>query len=118
MSKRIGWVDIAKAISILFIVLAHSSTGYVNHLSNSFNTVVFFVLSGMTFCRMKEDMDGSFCFDNRHWSRFAKTTFKSIIVPYVIWAIVSIVIYALMGRLVVAKLELDEANFSIVNNNI
>lgn len=50
-------VDLLKFI-FSFIVLGHTSGGYIHWFCFSFNSVIFVVLSGMTFCRIKNEKDG------------------------------------------------------------
>ena len=52
--KRIKWIDIAKGIGILLVVVGHSSAisiggGYVGRWINSFHMPLFFVMSGLCF---------------------------------------------------------------------
>lgn len=46
--RRIGWIDIAKGIGIILIVLGHSSQGIVRQIIYSFHVPLFFILSGYT----------------------------------------------------------------------
>jgi len=46
---RIGWIDIAKGIAIILMVVGHSSLpGVVGHWIFAFHMPLFFILSGMT----------------------------------------------------------------------
>lgn len=83
--KRIEAIDIAKGICIFAIVLAHIwRAGYERWFVSSFNVPVFFVLSGLTYC-FKDDIKGNFI-----------KRFKHLLIPYYVWALISIVIFKLM----------------------
>lgn len=49
MSKRIEWIDIAKGILRVLVVLGHSEiSGVAASVINSFHMAVFFFLAGLT----------------------------------------------------------------------
>lgn len=103
--KRIGWIDIAKAISILLIVYGHTVRGD-SALMNafSFHIACFFLLSGMT------------CKADRLKDRIKKD-FLTILVPYYCFGILSILIFAVLGKFASAALNTD-ANTSVFTNLI
>lgn len=41
LSNRIEWIDIAKCVGIIAIVLGHASSGAVQIICFSFNSVIF-----------------------------------------------------------------------------
>ncbi|MDO4622133.1 MAG: acyltransferase [Eubacteriales bacterium] len=124
--KRSGWIDIAKGIGICIIVLGHcciqdNQIPFRDYLF-SFNTVLFFTLSGMTFCRRRNTAgengaggeaaggesarcESTGCrsavwdFDDRKASVFFRKLLQTIVVPYLCWALISIAIFLLMGRI-------------------
>lgn len=118
MDGRISGLDIAKGFSILFIVLGHASYGFVSWFCYAFNSAVFFVLAGMSFCRLKGAIDSLLCFDNRKVRIFAEKTIRKLLFPYFIWGSISIVIYYLMGRIVLLHLQTSkgEKNFAVLEN--
>lgn len=71
MSKRIDWIDVAKGILIVLVVLGHShiSTTVVTAI-NSFHMASFFTLSGLTFR------------SNSSFRVFAVKKVKSLLIPY------------------------------------
>lgn len=87
MSKqRLSWIDIAKCIGIFAIVLGHCSAGKLQWICFSFNSVIFFVLAGMTFCRKTGETDAYFDFDHeRTFKSFLHRTFRTIGIPYLLW---------------------------------
>ena len=72
--QRILWMDIAKALGILIVLIVHSgiSLGPVTLFGGMFYMPVFFVLAGMTFTWRKEETFGS----------FVKKKIRRLLVPY------------------------------------
>lgn len=119
MDKRISWLDIAKGISILFIVLGHASYGFLYSFCYSFNSVIFFILSGMAFDRLKNEKDDLLCFDNREMNTFLKNVAERLLFPYFIWGSVSIVIYYLLEGIVLSNLQTGgNKHFALLPNFI
>lgn len=48
MGKRIEWVDLAKGIAILAVIMGHETSGFIKFLIFSFHMPIFFILSGYT----------------------------------------------------------------------
>ena len=86
--QRIGWVDSAKAMGIIAIVLGHalSDCGLKTYLF-SFHVAFFFFLAGVTFSGGK-----------KRFTEFIFSSVKRILVPYLIFAFISVLIYVLLGR--------------------
>lgn len=87
--NRILWIDTVKAIAIFLIVLGHVLHGKCENLwvwIYSFHVPLFVVLSG-------------FVFDNKNkkFSYFVTKKFCSLMVPYYIFSILSILVYQIMG---------------------
>ncbi len=120
MSKqRISWIDIAKSIGMAAIVLGHCSSGSLKCICFSFNSILFFILAGMTFCRKKEETDTYLSFDStRSLKVFLHDLFQTLLIPYLFWGIVSVLIYAAMGRLTVNTLNMEQSHFEIGTNVI
>lgn len=120
MSKQqISWIDIAKCIGIAAIVLGHCSSGNLKCICFSFNSVIFFVLAGMTFCRKKEKTDTYLNFDNERTLKiFLYRAFRTIFVPYLFWGLISILIYSIMGKITAETLNLSQSHFEIGKNFI
>lgn len=118
-NQRISWIDIAKCIGIIAIVLGHCSSGNLKCVCFSFNSIIFFVLAGMTFCRKKEKTDVYFSFDNERTLKiFLYRAFRALLVPYLFWGLVSILIYSVMGRLTAQTLNMSQSHFEIGKNFI
>lgn len=83
------YIDAAKGIGILLIVLGHVVPNRAIHqFVYSFHVPLFFLLSGFTY-RVKSDK-----------KQFYLTKFKRLLVPYYIFAVVSIVIYFVMSHMI------------------
>lgn len=92
MSKRINFIDIAKAFAIIFIAFGHTIVhsahcGNIFKFLYSFHVVLFFILSGYTFKIKKDESIKEFI-----WKKF-----KRIMVPYFIWAILFLIPYMIFG---------------------
>lgn len=101
--RRIPWIDVAKGIGIFFIVWGHVlKTGHLRVYLYAFNVTLFFFMLGYTFkynCSLKD---------------YVKLRFIRTMIPYYIWAIVSIMIFLVIGRFV--PLDYSEASTSLWKN--
>ncbi len=93
-SKRVAWIDIMKALMIFAIVLGHSFTGeargdsMLKQYVYSFHVPAFFFVSGFVY-KKKAESFGS----------FAIKKFKSLMIPYYIFSVISILIFMALGSL-------------------
>lgn len=77
MSKRIEWIDVAKGILIILVVLGHGSVSMETDLIiNSFHMAAFFLLSGIT-TKFRENI-----------RVFFTKRLKGLIVPYIVLALI------------------------------
>ena len=86
--KRIEWADITKFFAIALMVSGH--IGLPNTLSNvvhMFHMPVFFFIAGSFYSSQKYRKFTTFL-----WSRF-----KSLLIPYFVWGIISYLIYRLIS---------------------
>lgn len=74
-NQRIYWLDIAKGIGIILVILAHSIFPFVQQI-DYFHMPLFFILAGFTF-KAKQVKD------------FLLSKVNRIFVPYIFWAILS-----------------------------
>ena len=91
-SKRLEYIDIARGIAIILIVLGHTITYSQNcriiyKIIYSFHVALFFIISGYTYKIKKEE---SFLI-------FFKRKFTRIMVPYYIWAFIFIIPFYIFG---------------------
>lgn len=93
--KRIEWIDIAKAITILLVVLGHTLRGgAVQRAIYGFHVPTFFLLAGMT-CKTTEI------------GKQIKKDALRILVPYFVFGLASIGIFLVLGKLAAGQLDLD-----------
>lgn len=102
MKKRIEYVDIAKGIGILLVVFCHiMSKNDIYNIIYMFHMPLFFFLSGITFN------------ENNKFYVFVKKKFKSILIPYYFFSIISFIYWIMIERNI-----RNQFNISIINNFI
>ena len=87
MRSRLYWLDIAKGITILLMVLGHTSIPLV--LSNfiwAFHMPLFFIASGWTTNWQKTDFKG-----------FIKKKSRTLLLPFLVYSLIVLLIYTLQG---------------------
>lgn len=89
--KRIGWIDIAKAIGILFVLINHAelNLGVVTFLGGMFYMPVFFVLSGYTY---KDNSQESI-------KRFIVSKARRLLLPYLCFQLIIVGLFTVKGIL-------------------
>lgn len=98
-NKRIYWIDIIKIIAMFFIVLSHT-IAYSKNLSwlykyvSSFHVVLFFTISGLTFNINKY----------KNYKQFFIHKFKTIMIPYFVFATLFLIPFFLLGNNVADEL--------------
>lgn len=87
--KRMQWVDALKAFGITMIILGHLLNGYgpVWKIVYGFHVPLFIFLSGIT----------AHTRDNEKLHRYLIRKAKSILLPYYLWGIISIILYVILG---------------------
>jgi len=95
--KRELWIDIAKGIGIILVVIGHSSKNLSSHYIYWFHMPLFFILSGYTL-KPKENMSEFFM-----WLR--KRSYQFLI-PYAAFGILIVII--------VSCLDLISGNFNLI----
>lgn len=94
-TKRIHWIDIAKAITIFLVIVGHTLRGgEVQKVIYSFHIAAFFMLSGMT-CKVRDA------------KKQIKKDFLRIMVPYYLFGIISIFLFLVLGKFAAGQLDLD-----------
>lgn len=80
-NKRLYWVDVARAIAVIFVYLGHYETERLNKLAFAFHLQLLFILAGF------------FAQSNQKYTpwEFFKRRFVAILVPYALWGWSSIV---------------------------
>lgn len=88
MGKRIEWIDVAKGLLTILVVLGHTTAGsLLSTIIYSFHMAAFFILSGYTF----GNKDISF-------TEFIKKQFKGIIIPYMLLSFIMLLYFFLKAR--------------------
>ena len=84
VNKRIEWIDIARGIAILFVIIGHSLGNYFSsyfaNLIYVFHMPIFFVLSGYLYRRKNK-------------KNFLHSSFFNLIMPYVGTVIIAFVLF-------------------------
>ena len=74
---RIQWIDIAKGIGIILVIIGHVSiNANINDFIYSFHMPLFFIISGFLYKPKKN---------------FVKNKVRSILIPYFVFSIVSFI---------------------------
>lgn len=108
MHSRIKWVDTAKFLGIFAIYLGHFGTVLDKSLAfvYQYHVALFFLLSGCMSNYDKED----------NLFKFIKKKFRSIMIPFFAFSIISLIIYVLLNNCTL-RVVLDQINI-IVRGNI
>ncbi len=109
--KRIAWIDISRGIGILLVVYGHAlSPGIIRYLIYAFHMPLFFFLSGLVF-RYKPD---------ESWQSFIGKNARNILLPYLIFAILSLLLWYVTRRpeLPAVLLQFGSIFYGNGNNNL
>ncbi len=105
VTGRIEAIDVAKGIAICAIVLGHVSKGLLWDTTLIFATAAFFLLSGLTFNMDRKQKNGLLWKTDTHFGDILKKLFKRLLVPYILWGIISIAVYIAYNVWVVGNME-------------
>ena len=96
MKARIRYVDIAKGIGILLVVLCHiMSNSSIYNIIYMFHMPLFFFLSGITFNNTEK------------FTKFIEKKFRGICIPYFLFSIVSFIYWILIERKIRNQLDIS-----------
>lgn len=105
MTKRIRWADTFRAVMIFFIAYGHTvPDGILKHYVYSFHVPAFLFLSGYLFKTEKE-----------RFFPFVWKKIKTLLIPYYIFALISIGIFVLLGDVAADGLDV-QVNTGILPN--
>lgn len=84
--KRIYYLDIAKGIGVILMILGHISdlTTSARQFVTSFHMPLFFVISGMIICATGEEF--------RDGKEIFRRKFRSIMIPYFVFSVLNLVV--------------------------
>ena len=86
-SNRLNWLDIAKGITILLMVLGHTSIPlFLSNFIWAFHMPLFFIASGWTTNWQKTDFKG-----------FTKRKIRTLLVPFLVYSLIVLLLYTLQG---------------------
>lgn len=87
-NSRIKWIDNAKALAIITVVMVHLGFGnFANAIMNTFNMPLFFFLSGIFLLHHIQD---------KTIGSFTRKRIKQVVVPYIIYSLVIIAFYQML----------------------
>lgn len=78
--KRVGYVDVARGIAMICIILGHLNVNNINRVVYTFHLPIFFLISGY------------FISEKGRLSDFIKKKFRTLIVPYLLTCFVMILL--------------------------
>ena len=109
MQKRIEWADALRGALILMIVYGHTASNgdLLKHYVYSFHVAAFFFLSGYLFS------DGK-----KGFKAFLKKKFLSLMVPYYIFASISILVFTFLGSFASDALDVAIKHTEVYKNVI
>lgn len=94
--QRLDWVDIGRGLAITLMVAGHTSlpTSIQNWIF-SFHMPFFFFISGVLSTPLKT-------YDAKGYRTFIKRKSQSLLVPFIIYSVISIIVYPLYGDMPVS----------------
>lgn len=87
LKKREVWIDIAKGLSIIFVVMGHSGDVDANHYLSWFRMPLFFILSGLLFKPINPKV----------FLIWAKKRSKKLIIPYFSYGILITIVFSIFN---------------------
>lgn len=87
-TNRVGWIDSAKAIGILFVILGHHHKHPLYDYIYTFHMPLFFFISGMMFYAKPDNT----------WLNFTKRKAQTLLIPYFIFSFGLFLVWWLLGR--------------------
>ncbi|MGN0452385.1 MAG: acyltransferase family protein [Ruminococcus sp.] len=104
-SKRIEWIDTAKGIGLILVVLGHLKTPYISTWIYTFHMPLFFFLSGVVFSGEKYS-----------FKEFLVKRIKSLVIPYFSLGFVIWLFYVIVNIFVDPEESLYGSNLSMLIN--
>lgn len=104
-SKRIEWIDTAKGIGLLLVMLGHLHVPYMSAWIYTFHMPLFFFLSGVVFSG-----------DKYSFKEFCIKRMKSLVVPYFCLGFVIYLFYVIVNAVVRPENGLYGTNMDMLKN--
>lgn len=118
VSRRFTWVDVAKGIAIVLVIYRHVLIGIgrsgvtiesylleLNEMVYSFRMPLFFILSGFFFAKSAQ---------KRSHKSFFNTKVKTLMYPYLVWALLQVSLQALLHQYTNADRGLKDYAFIFI----
>lgn len=86
-NNRIQYIDIAKGIAIICIIMGHVGNWNINRIVFTFHVPIFFFITGY------------FLNDKRTLKEFMRIKFKTLIVPYILTCLAMILLGTMLGQI-------------------
>lgn len=77
--NRYKWVDVSKAIAMIFVYLGHWITEYLGHFAYAFHLQLFFLAAGFFAVRTSK----------REAKEWVSRQFHCLLLPYLVWVLIS-----------------------------
>ena len=90
---RYGFVDVAKAIAMIFIFIGHYLTSNIGPFAYSFHLFLFFMASGFFALHMQKD----------NFFDLIKKLFLRLVIPLFIWSIIAFIVVNLANNNIITK---------------
>lgn len=104
-NKRIEWVDTAKGIGLLLVILGHLHTPYLSTWIYTFHMPLFFFLSGVVYSGRKYT-----------FKEFLKKRIKSLVIPYFSLGFVIYLFYVVVNAVVSPSVGPYGSNLEMLKN--
>ncbi len=85
--QRIDWIDFAKGITILLVIIGHNVSGPLRGAIFSFHMPLFFILSCVTYSWSK---------NSEQWIYKTEKAFKHLIIPAMFLSIISVMKFGIL----------------------
>lgn len=108
LNKRVEWIDILKGIGIIYVVIGHANNNQMlSRYINSFHMPLFFLISGYLFNHSKYE----------NIIIFIKKKFKTLILPYCIFAIIGMVFQFSFREMLEIQFYKRQVLYGIITTN-
>lgn len=89
MGKRIEWIDTAKGIGLILVILGHLHIPFMTTWIYLFHMPLFFFLSGLVYSGGKYT-----------WKQYLIKKAKSLLVPYVTYGFIILLFYTIVNSII------------------
>ncbi len=108
MNNRIKWIDTAKGIAMICVVLGHMSISYINDIVFAFHMPVFFILSGYMMRMKPHEVNRA----------YIQNKFRSLMKPYFITCLCVMCMDILNSKFILDDARIEMLTSIVVNDLI